>query len=70
MKSRRRIDWTSTVQQEGPCGYHPNVFSHRDDEKKHPLLAERKHRRVGSGWLTESGELILHRVAASQGRAG
>ena len=70
MKSRR-IDWRLTVQAAGPCGWHQRVCSNCDDEM-HPLLAARTHRRVGSvygGWRVRV-ELILHRVAASQGRAG
>lgn len=50
MKSRRRIDWRLTEPAEGPCGWHQSVGSHYDDEEMHPLLAARKHRRVGSGW--------------------
>jgi hypothetical protein len=70
MKSRRRrIDWL-TVQAAGPCGWHQSVDLSCDDEM-HPLLAAHTHRRVGSvygGWRV-GVELILHRVAASQGRS-
>lgn len=66
MKSRRRIDWSLSEQQEGPCGWHQSVCSHCDDEQMHPLLAARTHRRVGSnGWRTA----CWCRVDFTQGRS-